>query len=88
MKYRLNNIKFTDGKALKDSVIFYWLDSELVTCRWQHKVQPNLASDSENLVFTQGLWIENDRNKQDGAFLRDIQFQGMVEGMDQYPMRL
>ena len=26
MKYRLNNIKFTDGKALRDSVIFYWLD--------------------------------------------------------------
>lgn len=72
LKYNLDGKKYTDGKVMDDSIVFYLVNNKLVTCRWRNKVNPNMASDEDNLFFTQGIWIENDRSKQDCAFLRDI----------------
>ena len=63
MNYKLKGSIFRDGKVMKDSLIFYFIDSKIISCKWSNKVNPTIASDKNNLFYTQGLWIENDRSK-------------------------
>lgn len=68
--------------------LFYWINNEqeLVTCTYE--TEPDFDSNDEFLIWVRGgMWIRNDRNQDDWAWLDGNYWQGIKQGSDGYPDR-
>ena len=36
MEYEINGFKYIKGKLINNSIIYYFLDDQLVKCTWKH----------------------------------------------------
>ena len=66
--------------------LFYWINNEeeLVTCSYE--TEPDFDSNDEFLIWVRGgMWIRNDRNQDDWAWLDGNYWQGIKQGSDGYP---
>ena len=62
-EYELNAKWYKGGKVIPDLLMVYWLDKQIVSCKWKHQVKPNFASNNEFLVSIPGLTIQNNRKE-------------------------
>jgi len=57
MVYELNNFEYKDGKVINNLITFYWLDNQIVTCKWKNTVPPGFRSDEIYLIEIEGLLL-------------------------------
>ena len=50
---------------MKDLTLFYWLDKEMITCKYRNSVKPIFESSDENFISNHVLVIPNNRNNED-----------------------
>jgi hypothetical protein len=65
MDHELNNIEYEDAKIINNQITFYWLDNQIVTCKWNNTVPPDFESDEIYLINIEALSIQNERKKKD-----------------------
>ena len=37
-EYELNSKKYWGGKVISDLLMIYWLNKEIISCKWKHPV--------------------------------------------------
>ena len=55
MDHELNNIEYEDAKVINNQITFYWLDNQIVTCKWNNTVPPDFESDEIYLINIEAL---------------------------------
>ncbi len=66
MECKVNGKKYT-GKLINDEIIYYFLDDELVKCRWKHEKKSVMDSNDSYFLSTSGIGINNNRSDDDFA---------------------
>ena len=64
--YKINGKKYT-GKLIKNEIIFYFLDDNLVKCRWKNEKKSVMDSNNKYFLSTLGIGINNNRSDEDFA---------------------
>jgi len=59
---KITNQSYLGIQSIYDMIVFYWLDDELVTCKWKNEVKPAFVSNNNHLIRIPGLEIWNERN--------------------------
>ncbi len=77
MEYEINGFNNTNAKLINNSIIYYFLDNQLVKCTWKHSQKAKMLSNDEYFLSILGLNIQNNRNEKDFAFVDDSLFSGM-----------
>jgi len=57
MFYELNNFVYKGSKVMNNLITFYWLDNQMVTCKWKNKAPPGFRSDEIYLIEIEGLLL-------------------------------
>ena len=74
MEYEIYDEEYRDSKLINDSIIYYFLDDQLVKCRWKHKKKAWMRSNDTYFIATPGIDIKNDRSEIDNAYVNDIYY--------------
>ena len=63
MEFEFDKIRYTGGKLINNTIIYYFLDDQLVKCNWKHKQKAWMESNDRYFLGTPGINIMNNRNE-------------------------
>ena len=56
-EYEINSKTYRGGKVIPDLLMIYWINKEIISCKWKHSVQPDFVSNDDCLFQLPGLTI-------------------------------
>ncbi len=63
IEFEIDGWKGTGGKVINNSIIYYFLDDQLVKCTWKHQQKEFMASNDQYFLDTPTIRINNNRNE-------------------------